>query len=226
MTQKPFAMGVRIEHSAEMINRSQFGDACVNPKLGTASYKLVSHAEDTRSVYTFCMCPGGHVVAASSEDGRLCINGMSEYLQDSGTSNSALLVAVTPEDFGSSHPLAGVEFQRKWEEAAFTLGGSNYHAPAQLVGDFLAGRASTKLGALESTYKPGITLTNLENCLPDFITKALRQALPELDRKIRGFASGDAILTAIEARSSAVLRIVRDKETLQSNITGIYPAGE
>lgn len=137
MAQKAFSMGVRIEHDATMINRSQFGDACVSPKLGTASYKLVSHADDARTVYSFCMCPGGHVVAASSEDGRLCINGMSEYRQNSGISNSALMVPVNPEDFGSDHPLAGVEFQRKWEEKAFKLGGSNYHAPAQFVGDFL-----------------------------------------------------------------------------------------
>lgn len=139
MTQKAFAMGVRIEHDAGMINRSQFGDACADPKLGTASYKLVTHAETERSVYSFCMCPGGHVVAASSEEGRLCLNGMSEYLQDSGISNSALLVGVNPEDFGSTHPLAGIEFQRKWEEKAFKAGGGNYHAPAQLVGDFLRG---------------------------------------------------------------------------------------
>ncbi len=218
MTQKAFAMGVRIEHDAGMVNRSQFGDSCIDPKLGTASYKLVTHSEQERSVYSFCMCPGGHVVAASSEDGRLCINGMSEYLQNSGISNSALLVGVTPEDFGSTHPLAGIEFQRKWEEKAFKLGGSNYHAPAQLVGDFLRKVPSKGIGKLGSTYLPGITMTSLDECLPDFITKALRKALPELDRKIKGFASNDAILTAIEARSSAVLRIVRDKETLQSNI--------
>lgn len=145
MTQKAFAMGVRIEHDANMINRSQYGDACVSPRLGTASYKLVTHSEQERSVYSFCMCPGGHVVAASSEEGRLCINGMSEYRQNSGVSNSALLIGVTPEDFGSTHPLAGIEFQRKWEEKAFKLGGSNYHAPAQLVGDFLRGKPSTKL---------------------------------------------------------------------------------
>ncbi|PIQ11537.1 hypothetical protein COW06_00005 [Candidatus Gracilibacteria bacterium CG12_big_fil_rev_8_21_14_0_65_38_15] len=226
MTQKAFAMGVRIEHDAGMVNRSQFGDSCIDPKLGTASYKLVTHSEQERSVYSFCMCPGGHVVAASSEDGRLCINGMSEYLQNSGISNSALLVGVTPEDFGSTHPLAGIEFQRKWEEKAFKLGGSNYHAPAQLVGDFLRKVPSKGIGKLGSTYLPGITMTSLDECLPDFITKALRKALPELDRKIKGFASNDAILTAIEARSSAVLRIVRDKETLQSNIGGIYPSGE
>ncbi|MDD2891644.1 MAG: hypothetical protein PHQ95_01645 [Candidatus Gracilibacteria bacterium] len=226
MTQKAFAMGVRIEHDANMINRSQFGDACVDPKLGTASYKLVTHSEAERSVYSFCMCPGGHVVAASSEDGRLCINGMSEYLQDSGISNSALLVGVTPEDFGSTHPLAGIEFQRKWEEKAFKLGGSNYHAPAQLVGDFLRKVPSKGISKLDSTYLPGITMTSLDECLPDFIAKALRKAIPELDKKIKGFASNDAILTAIEARSSAVLRITRDKETLQSNVVGIYPSGE
>lgn len=137
MAQKAFSMGVRIEHDATMINRSQFGDACVSPKLGTASYKLVNHSDEARTVYSFCMCPGGHVVAASSEDGRLCLNGMSEYSHNSGISNSALMVPVNPEDFGSDHPLAGVEFQRKWEEKAFVLGGSNYHAPAQFVGDFL-----------------------------------------------------------------------------------------
>lgn len=226
MTPKPFAMGVRIEHDANMINRSQFWDACVDPKLGTASYKLVTHSDDTRSVYSFCMCPGGHVVAASSEEGRLCINGMSEYAQDSGVSNSALLVSVTPEDFWSDHPLAWVAFQREWEQKAFQLGGGNYHAPAQLVGDFLNKKPSTKLWKLASTYRPGITLTSIDECLPDFITQSLRKALPELDKKIKGFASDDAILTAIEARSSSVLRIVRDKETLESNIAGIYPAGE
>jgi uncharacterized FAD-dependent dehydrogenase len=226
MAQKPFSMGVRIEHDASMINRSQFWDACVSPKLGTASYKLVTHGTETRTVYSFCMCPGGHVVAASSEDGRLCINGMSEYRQNSGVSNSALMIPVNPEDFGSDHPLAGVEFQRKWEEQAFILGWSDYRAPAQLVWDFLAWVPSSKLGKLNSTYLPWIKLTSLEACLPDFITKALKKALPELDRKIHWFASNDAILTAIEARSSAVVRIVRDKDSLQSNIAGIYPSGE
>ncbi|MDD5213009.1 MAG: NAD(P)/FAD-dependent oxidoreductase [Candidatus Gracilibacteria bacterium] len=226
MTQKAFAMGVRIEHSADMINRSQFGESCINPKLGTASYKLVNHSTEVRSIYSFCMCPGGHVVAAASENGRLCTNGMSEYKQDSGVSNSALLVSVTPEDFGSTHPLAGINFQRKWEEKAFLLGGSDYKAPAQLVGDFLKNIPSTKFGKLESTYKPGIKLGKIDEALPDFITKALRVGIAELDRKIKGFASPDAILTAIEARSSAVVRIVRDKETLESNIAGIYPSGE
>ncbi|NRH21434.1 FAD-binding protein [Candidatus Gracilibacteria bacterium] len=226
MAQKPFSMGVRIEHDANMINRSQFGDACVSPKLGTASYKLVTHGSDTRTLYSFCMCPGGHVVAASSEQGRLCVNGMSEYRQNSGISNSALMVPVNPEDFGSDHPLAGVEFQRKWEAKAFELGGSDYHAPAQLVGDFLAGKPSTKTGPLKTTYLPGVKMTDISECLPDFITAALKKGLLDLDRKIKGFASPDALLIALEARSSAVVRITRDKETLESNIVGIYPSGE
>jgi uncharacterized protein len=226
MKQKPFSMGVRIEHDAEMINRSQFGDACVSPKLGTASYKLVSHPEETRTVYSFCMCPGGHVVAASSENGRLCINGMSEYLQNSGISNSALMVPVWPEDFGSDNPLAGVEFQRYWEEKAFKLGGSNYHAPAQLVGDFLAGKSSTGKTPPKTTYLPGVTMTCIEECLPDFITKALKKALVDLGRKIKWFDDPGALLIALEARSSAVVRIVRSPETLESNIAGIFPSGE
>lgn len=226
IVQKPFSMGVRIEHDANMINRSQFWDACVSPKLWTASYKLVTHGTDTRTVYSFCMCPGGHVVAASSENGRLCINGMSEYRQNSGISNSALMIPVTPEDFESDHPLAWIEFQRKWEERAFILGGSNYHAPAQLVGDFLAGRPSVQEHAPKTTYLPAIKMTSIEECLPDFITAALKKWLLDLDRKIAWFASPDALLIAIEARSSAVIRISRDKETLQSNIVWIYPSGE
>ncbi|MFA5917472.1 MAG: NAD(P)/FAD-dependent oxidoreductase [Candidatus Gracilibacteria bacterium] len=225
MKAKPFAMGVRIEHDANLINKSQYGEYYNNKKLGTARYKLVTHNEKERSVYTFCMCPGGFVVPASSEENRLCINGMSEYAQDSGISNSALLIPVNPVDFGSTHPLAGIEFQRFWEEKAFIQGGSDYKAPAQLVGDFLAKRPSKSIGKIVSTYKPGIKLTSLDECLPEFITKALRIALPELDKKIRGFASNDAILTAIEARSSSVVRFTRD-DNCESNIAGIYPAGE
>jgi uncharacterized FAD-dependent dehydrogenase len=226
MVPKEFSMGVRIEHDANMINRSQFWDACVNPKLGTASYKLVTHGADTRTMYSFCMCPGGHVVAASSEEGNLCINGMSEYRHNSGISNSALMIPITPADFDSDHPLAWIEFQRKWEKKAFVLGGSNYHAPAQLVGDFLAWVPSTKLGSIQTTYKPGIKLTSLQECLPDFITAALKRWIRDVDKKIKWFASSDAILIALEARSSAVVRITRDKETLESNIAGIYPSGE
>jgi uncharacterized FAD-dependent dehydrogenase len=226
IVQKPFSMGVRIEHDATMINRSQFWDACVSPKLWTASYKLVSHNEDVRTLYSFCMCPGGHVVAASSEHWRLCVNGMSEYRQNSGISNSALMVPITPDDFASDHPLAWVEFQRYWEQKAFVLGGSDYHAPAQLVGDFLADRQSTQDNAPKTTYLPWIKMTNIQDCLPEFITAALKKWLIDLDKKIKWFASPDALLIAIEARSSAVIRINRDKETLQSNIAGIYPSGE
>lgn len=225
MRAKPFAMWVRIEHDAKMINKSQYGDNYTNKKLGTAKYKLVTHSENERSVYTFCMCPGGYVVPASSEENRLCINGMSEYAQDSGVSNSALLVPVNPDDFASNHPLAWIAFQRDWEEKAFIEWGSDYKAPAQLVGDFLSKRPSKQIWKIVSTYKPGIKLTSLDNCLPEFITKALRIAIPILDRKINWFASADAILTAIEARSSSVVRFTRD-ENGESNIVWIYPVWE
>lgn len=226
MVAKPFAVWVRIEHSAEMINRSQYWDSCINPKLWTANYKLVNHSDDARTIYSFCMCPGWYVVPASSEENRLCLNWMSEYAQDSGTSNSALLVPIKPEDFPTDHPLAWIEFQRDLEERAFKLWWGNYFAPAQLVWDFLANKASTKLWKLESTYKPWIKLTSLDECLPDFITKALRKSIPQLDRKIKWFASNDAILTAIEARSSAVVRFKRDPETLEWNIGYTYPCWE
>lgn len=225
MKAKPFAMWVRIEHDAKMINRSQYGDNYTNKKLWTAKYKLVTHNENERSVYTFCMCPGGYVVPASSEENRLCINGMSEYKQDSGVSNSALLVPVNPDDFGSTHPLAWIEYQRHWEEKAFIQWWGDYKAPAQLVWDFLVKRPSKNIWKVVSTYKPWIKLTSIDECLPDFITKALRIALPQLDRKINWFASADAILTAIEARSSSVVRFTRD-ENSESNIKWIYPAWE
>lgn len=225
MKAKPFAMWVRIEHDALLINKSQYWESHTNPKLWTAKYKLVNHNNEARSVYSFCMCPGWYVMAASSEENRLCINGMSEYKQDSGISNSALLVPVTPEDFSSNHPLSWIEFQRKYEGKAFVAWWSNYNAPAQLVSDFLAKKPSTKLWKINSTYKPGITLTSLDECLPDFIAKALRISLPQLGKKIKWFATSDAILTAIEARSSSVVRFTRS-ETCESNILGVYPAWE
>lgn len=225
ITQKPFAIGVRIEHPREMINKAQFWDACHHVKLPTANYKLVSHSQSERSVYSFCMCPGGLVVNASSEKGRLCVNGMSEYAQNSINSNSALLVNVMPSDFGNDHPLAGIEFQRKWEEAAFVAGGSNYNAPAQLVGDFLAGKSSSWFKSIGTTFKPELTFTDLRKCLPDFVSNALKAALPELDRKIKWFAHPDAVLIGIEARTSAVVRFFRD-EKCESNISGMYPTGE
>ncbi|MGE4443451.1 MAG: NAD(P)/FAD-dependent oxidoreductase [Candidatus Altimarinota bacterium] len=225
ITQKPFAIGVRIEHPRELINASQFGESCQHVKLPTANYKLVAHNKETRSVYTFCMCPGGEVVNASSEEGRLCVNGMSHYAQKNINSNSALLVNVNTADFGSEHPLAGVEFQRYWEQKAFEAGGSDASAPAQLVGDFLAGRPSTNFGNVNTTYKPKLHFTSLETCLPDFVVEALRAALPEFEKKIHGFADPNAILIAIEARTSAVLRFFRD-DAGESNIKGIYPTGE
>lgn len=222
---KPFAIGVRIEHLRENINKAQYGAFWNNPKLGTAKYKLVEHVPDERSVYTFCMCPGGSVIAAASETGGVVTNGMSLYGQNNTNSNSALLVPVMPADFGSTHPLAGMEFQRKWEQQAYELGGANYHAPAQLVGDFLAGRPSRKLGTVKPSYLPGVRLTAIDSCLPDYVVRSLRKALPLMNNKISGFAHPDAILTAIETRSSSPVRIPRN-ELCQSNITGLYPCGE
>ncbi|MBU0769273.1 MAG: hypothetical protein KJ687_09285, partial [Proteobacteria bacterium] len=225
MKAKPFSMGVRIEHRAEMINRAQYGDFYKHPKLPTARYRLAAHLKKNRSVYSFCMCPGGAVVAAASEEGRLVTNGMSENAQDGQNSNSALLVNVSPDDFSSEHPLAGIKFQRYWEEKAYQSGGGNYKAPTQLVGDFLENRPSVRLKNVSPTYTPGVTLTTLNDCLPDYILASLREALPIFSRKIKGFANPEAILTGIETRSSSPVRIVRD-ETFQSNIRGIYPAGE
>lgn len=225
MKVKPFAMWVRIEHDAKLINKSQFWESYTNPKLWTASYKLVNHNNDARPIYTFCMCPGWFVVPASSENWRLCINWMSEYAQDSWISNSAILVPVNEADFWSDNPLAWMEFQRYWEEKAFIAWWSDYKAPAQLVWDFLNWKKSTKLWQINSTYKPGIKLTSLEECLPDFIVKALKIWLPELDKKISWFASNDAIITAIEARSSSPLKFERNEKS-ESNIIWIYPTWE
>jgi len=222
---KPFSIGVRIEHSTEMINKAQYGEFFAHPKLPTARYRLVAHLEKNRPVYSFCMCPGGTVVAASSEEGRLVTNGMSEHAQNGFNSNSALLVNVLPSDFDSNHPLAGIEFQRLWEERAYLAGGGNYKAPAQLVGDFLQNKPSEKISSVASTYGPGVTMTSLRDCLPKYVLASLREALPILDRKVKGFAHPDAILIGVETRSSSPVKIVRD-ETLQSNIKGIYPTGE
>lgn len=226
LEQKPFSIGVRIEHKAEMINKSQYDKFYNNKKLGAARYKLVSHSDKNRSVYTFCMCPGGYVMPSTTEEGYVVTNGMSEYAQDGDNSNSALLVNVNEKDFGSDHPLAGIEFQRKWERKAYEIGGKNFYAPVQLVGDFLLGKKSKNHKSIKPTYRPGITLTSLDECLPDYVCKSLRKALPKLDQKIHGFAHPDAVLTGIETRSSSPLRITRDIETMQSNIVGIHPAGE
>ena len=222
---KPFSMGVRIEHKAEMINRSQYGNDFQNEKLGPAKYKLVEQQTGIRPVYTFCMCPGGYVMAATSEEGMVVTNGMSEFAQDGKNSNSALLVPVSPEDFGSDHPLAGIEFQRYWEKRAFQAGGGEYLAPAQLVGDFLEKKSSKKTMRIQSTYPRGVSFGSLDVCLPDFVAESLRKALPLMEKKIKGFAHPEAVLTGVETRSSAPVRIIRG-ENRETNISGIYPAGE
>ncbi len=222
MEPKPFAMGVRIEHKQSTINTAQYGTS--NPVLPPADYKLVKHL-DNETVYTFCMCPGGYVVAAASEEGRLVTNGMSYSDRAGENANAALLVSLNPRDFPSGHPLAGMHWQRQIEEAAFQAGGSNYHAPAQTVGDFLAGKASMGPGAVTPTYRPGVTWCDLHSVLPEKITTALKTALPQLDGSLAGFSSSDAVLTAPETRSSSPVRIVRSDDK-QCAISGLYPAGE
>ena len=223
MEQKPFAIGVRIEHPQNAISLAQFGPAW--DRLPAADYKLACHLPNGRSAFTFCVCPGGQVVAAASEEGRLVTNGMSHRARDGKNINGGFLVGVGPADFGSDHPLAGVAFQRRWEEAAFTLGGGNYHAPAQTVKDFLARQVSKALGAVEATYRPGVTPTDLDRCLPDYVTDTLRGALPVFDRKLHGFAAPDSLLTGVESRSSSPVRILRG-EDYQSTVRGLYPCGE
>jgi len=223
---KPFSIGVRIEHPQSLIDKAQYGRFASHPLLGPADYKLVHHCENSRSAYTFCMCPGGKVIASSSEPGGIVTNGMSFYSRNRPNANSALLVGVSPRDFGSTSPLAGIGFQRKWEQKAFETGGNNYFAPVQLVGDFLAGRPSNSLGQVIPSYTPGTTLCNLAECLPGFVAETLRLAISQMDKKLNGFAMNDAVMTAVESRSSSPIRIVRD-ETFQSPaIKGLYPAGE
>ena len=223
---KPFSIGFRIEHPQSLIDQCRFGSFAGNPLLGAADYKLVHHASNQRSVYSFCMCPGGTVVAATSEVGRVVTNGMSQYSRNERNANSAIVVGITPEDFPDTSALAGVALQRHWEEHAFVAGGSNYNAPAQLVGDFLANHTSTQLGHVLPSYKPGITLTNLGNCLPDYAITAIREALPAFDKQIKGFAMHDALLTAVETRTSSPIRIKRDEHYVSVNTRGLYPAGE
>jgi len=225
MSRKPFAIGARIEHRQDWINHSQYGPAAGHPALGAADYKLAVHLPGGRSVYTFCMCPGGQVVAAASEAGGVVVNGMSLYARDGENANSALLVNVLPEDFGGDDPMAGVRFQQRWERAAFEAGGGDYRAPAQRVGDFLARRPSDGPGGVTPSYRPGVKWGSLDGCLPAFVTQAMREALPLLDRKLKGFAHPDAVLTGVETRSSSPVRIERD-ENCVSNIIGLYPCGE
>lgn len=225
LEQKPFSVGVRIEHKQALINEAQYGKAANNPHLGAADYKLAVHLPNGRSVYTFCMCPGGQVVAAASEIGRVVTNGMSEFARDKENANSALLVGVNGRDFGSDKPLAGMYFQRKLEENAFIIGGRNYQAPAQTVGDFLAARASKKFDEVLPSYMPRVTPSNLANVLPSEIADSLRAGILQMNNKLHGFSSSSAVMTGVETRSSSPIRIVRD-ETYQSNIKGIFPCGE
>jgi len=225
MSQKPFSIGARIEHPQSMINRSQYGACAEHPALGAADYKLSERMPDGRGVYTFCMCPGGHVVAAASENGGVVTNGMSYHARDGINANAAVLVSVGPEDFGADDPLAGVRFQRRWEEAAYRLAEECYKAPAQLVGDFLKKQASKGAGEIEPTYKPGVHWTSLDKCLPAFAADAMRKALPVFDRRIKGFARYDAVLTGVETRSSSPVRIERDHGCV-SSLRGLYPCGE
>lgn len=225
--QKPFAIGARIEHPQILINKSQYKEFYNHPRLGAADYRLVEHTANGRSIYTFCMCPGGTVIASASEEGQVVTNGMSEHARDKENANSAVLVNVTTEDFESNHPLAGVYFQEKYEKLAFELGGKNYKAPIQLVGDFLNNKVSTKFGIVKPSYKPGYKFVNLSDCLPKFVVDTMKEGLLLLDKKLNGFAMEDAILTGVETRSSAPVRIVRDEQTLESvNVKGLYPSGE
>ena len=225
MTQKPFSIGFRIEHPQSLIDRSRFGAAAGHPLLGAADYKLVHHASNGRSVYSFCMCPGGTVVAAASEPGHVVTNGMSQYSRAERNANAGIVVGITPEDYPGG-PLAGIDFQRHWERQAFLAGGETYAAPAQRVGDFLAGRPSTALGSVIPSYKPGVTPTDLTTCLPDYAIVAIREAIPAFDRQIRGFALEDAVLTGVETRTSSPLRIGRGAGLQSLNTAGLFPAGE
>lgn len=231
MDAKPLSIGVRIEHPQAVVDRARFGDSAGHARLGAADYKLVHHCSDAgvgRSVYSFCMCPGGTVVAAASEPGRLVTNGMSQYSRAERNANAGIVVGLTPEDFApyGEGPLAGIAFQRHWEERAFEVGGGDYHAPAQLVGDFLAGRASTALGSVIPSYKPGVRPTDLAACLPDYAVRAIREALPAFDRRIPGFAMADAVMTGVETRTSSPVRIPRGGDGQSPGIAGLFPAGE
>jgi len=224
---KPFSIGFRIEHPQALINRCRFRQEAAHPALGAADYKLVHHASNGRDVYSFCMCPGGQVVAATSEEGRVVTNGMSHYSRNERNANAGIVVGITPADFGSDDPLAGIVLQRRLEEQAFALGGGNYNAPAQRVGDFLAGRPSTGPGAVLPSYTPGVTWTDLSGALPDYAITAIREALAAFDKELPGFAMDDAVLTGVEVRTSSPIRMSRDEQTCESvNVRGLYPAGE
>ena len=223
---KPFSIGFRIEHPQSTIDRARFGKQAGHPILGAAEYKLVHHCKSGRSVYSFCMCPGGTVVAATSEEGRVVTNGMSQYSRNERNANAAIVVGISPEQDFPDHPLAGIDLQRELESLAYKLGGENYNAPAQLVGDFLNNRPSTELASVTPSYKPGITLGDLSKALPEFAIEAIREAIPAFDKQVKGYAMADAIMTGVETRTSAPVSIVRDRYYQSVNTTGLYPAGE
>jgi uncharacterized FAD-dependent dehydrogenase len=222
---KPFSIGFRIEHPQSLIDTCRFGSNAGHPLLGAADYKLVHHCSNGRSVYSFCMCPGGTVVAATSEAGHVVTNGMSQYSRNERNANSGIVVGITPDDY-PGHPLAGIDFQRRLEANAFKLGGGTYDAPGQLVGDFLAQRPSSTLGSVHPSYTPGVHLCDLSSALPDYAIAAIREAIPAFDKKIKGFAMNDAILTGVETRTSSPIRIKRNEHYQSLNIKGLYPAGE
>jgi len=226
MEPKPFSVGARIEHLQKRIDEAQYGRFAGHPALGAADYRLAVHLKSGRGVYTFCMCPGGTVVAAASEKGRLVTNGMSPFARDGANANSALLVGVGPGDFGGEGPLAGVEFQRRLEERAFRLGGGGYRAPAQRVGDFLERRPSSGFGSVVPTYPLGVAPCSLDGCLPEFVAESLRQGIRLMGRRLRGFADPDAVLTAVESRSSSPVRLVRGGDLQCVSLPGLYPCGE
>jgi uncharacterized FAD-dependent dehydrogenase len=224
---KPFSIGFRIEHPQSLIDHARHGPNAQHPILGSADYKLVHHASNGRSVYSFCMCPGGTVVAAASEEGRVVTNGMSQYSRNERNANAGIVVGITPEVDFPGDPLAGIELQRKWESQAYLLGGSNYQAPGQLVGDFLANQPSTQFGQVTPSYTPGVHLTNLDTALPEFAISAIREAIPQFAKQIKGFDLADALLTGVETRTSSPIRIKRNDDDLQSiNTKGLYPTGE
>jgi uncharacterized FAD-dependent dehydrogenase len=221
---KPFSIGFRIEHPQSLIDKARFGGS--QKELGAAEYRLVHHAANGRSVYSFCMCPGGTVVAAASEPGRVVTNGMSQYSRNERNANAGIVVGITPADYPDASPLGGIALQRHWEAQAFVAGGSSYAAPAQRVGDFIAGRTSTALGSVVPSYKPGVTPTDLSTCLPEYAIAAIREALTAFGRQIKGFDMDDAVLTGVETRTSSPVRIGRGEDFQSLNLRGLYPAGE
>lgn len=226
MEAKPFSVGFRIEHKQSMIDEARFGPNAGNPILGAADYKLVHHCKNGRTVYSFCMCPGGTVVAATSEEGRVVTNGMSQYSRAERNANSAIVVGIDPDRDYPGDPLAGIRFQRELESGAYVLGGENYDAPAQKIGDFLKGRDPSEIGDVQPSFTPGIHLTDISKALPDFAIEAIREAIPAFDKKIKGFASADGLLTGVETRTSSPVCIKRGKDYQSINLKGFFPAGE